>query len=32
MQTMYKNHEAIQSLRGNYGEAGFDILKLHESI
>ena len=27
MQTMYKNHEAIQSLRGNYGDAGFRILK-----
>ena len=27
MTTMFKNHEAIQSLRGNYGDAGFTILK-----
>jgi hypothetical protein len=27
MTTMFKNHEAIQSLRGNYGQAGFKILK-----
>ena len=27
MTTMFKNHEAIQSLRGNYGDAGFSILK-----
>ena len=27
MTTMFKNHKAIQSLRGNYGDAGFTILK-----
>ena len=27
MTTMFKNHEAIQALRGSYGDAGFTILK-----